>query len=79
MSDRDTPPFADLLRDGGGCGLLIAARDWTSRGLGPIESWSASLRTATLMLLHSPVPMKLCSYVPASYVSQKLAGRMVAL
>ena len=57
MSDRDTPPFADLLRDGGGCGLLIAARDWTSRGLGPIESWSASLRTATLMLLHSPVPM----------------------
>jgi len=37
--------------------MLIAQADWTASGLGRIEDWSASLRTATLILLRSPVPM----------------------
>ena len=57
MSDRGAPTFAELLCRGGGCGDLIAARDWSGSVLGPIDGWPASLRTATLMLLHSPAPM----------------------
>ncbi|WP_205479241.1 PAS domain-containing sensor histidine kinase [Sphingomonas arenae] len=43
--------------DGGGeCGALIKARDW-SGSLGPVASWSQSLKAATGLLLRSPVPM----------------------
>ena len=50
-----SPP--DFLRGGGETGALIAARDWSATALGPIGSWPQSLRTATALLLHSPVPM----------------------
>lgn len=51
------PGFRDSLYSGGICGALIAERDWSQTALGPIEGWSAPLRTATLILLRSPVPM----------------------
>ncbi|QIL03149.1 PAS domain S-box protein [Sphingomonas sinipercae] len=38
------------------CGALIAARDWSDT-LGPPNQWPQSLRTATALLLRSPVPM----------------------
>lgn len=38
-------------------GRLIAARDWSVLPLGPIEQWPQSLRTATTLLLRSPVPI----------------------
>jgi len=36
---------------------LVAAHDWTSTSLGPIEGWPQSLRTMLGFLLRSPVPM----------------------
>lgn len=43
--------------DGGGeCGALIKARDWSGT-LGPVESWSQSLKAATGLILRSPVAM----------------------
>lgn len=47
------PSFLD---GGGECGALVSARDWTD-SLGPPEGWSQSLKTATGLLLRSPVPM----------------------
>ncbi len=53
-ADGDGPEF---VRGGGDCGALIAARDWSSTPLGPIGDWPQSLRTATAILLRSPVPI----------------------
>ncbi len=36
---------------------LIQAFDWSSTALGPIEAWPQSLRTATGLIVLSPVPM----------------------
>ncbi len=36
---------------------MVAAHDWTSTSLGPIEGWPQSLRTMLGFLLRSPVPM----------------------
>jgi PAS domain S-box-containing protein len=36
---------------------LIRAFDWTSTPLGPIETWPQSLKTATGLLIASPVPI----------------------
>ena len=47
--------YPDFLGDSE-CGRLIAARDWSAT-LGPVDSWPQSLRTATALLLRSPVPM----------------------
>ncbi|MGP7796928.1 PAS domain S-box protein [Sphingomonas sp. CLY1604] len=62
MSDasaRSLPDTAALgfLTGGGECGRLIGARDWAATPLGPIEAWPQSLRTATAILLRSPVPI----------------------
>ncbi len=56
LGDAPTPPF---LANGGDCGRLIAERDWSATPLGPIEGWPQSLRTATAILLRSPVPIVL--------------------
>jgi signal transduction histidine kinase/CheY-like chemotaxis protein/PAS domain-containing protein len=46
--------------DGGGeLGALIRAFDWEATGLGALPTWPQSLRTATGMLLLSPVPIVL--------------------
>jgi PAS domain S-box-containing protein len=46
-----------FLTNGGETGTLIAAFDWAATPLGPIESWPQSLKTATALLLRSPVPI----------------------
>ncbi|MDO9487284.1 MAG: PAS domain-containing protein, partial [Sphingomonadaceae bacterium] len=51
------PAHLAFLNGGGECGALIAARDWSTTSLGPIDSWPQSLKTATAILLLSPVPI----------------------
>lgn len=48
-----------FLAGGGELARLIRERDWSQTPLGPLEGWPASLRTATAILLRSPVPMVL--------------------
>jgi PAS domain S-box-containing protein len=38
-------------------GLLVAQHDWASTPLGPLSAWPQSLKTATAMILNSPLPM----------------------
>src|SRR6476469_4175050 len=52
-----TSPAALFRRAGGECGRLIAERDWSQTPLGLLETWPQSLRTATMILLSSPVPI----------------------
>ncbi|MDB5480171.1 MAG: hybrid sensor histidine kinase/response regulator [Caulobacteraceae bacterium] len=52
--DRDAAGF---LRGGGELAALIAAFDWSSTPLGPISAWPRSLKTATSILVHSPLPI----------------------
>ena len=49
----------DFLSGGGELGKLIRLFDWSSTPLGPLEQWPQSLKTATAILLHSPVPIVL--------------------
>jgi PAS domain S-box-containing protein len=50
--------FAQRLLDAGGeTGALIARHDWSATSLGSTEGWSQSLRTATELMLRSPVPL----------------------
>ena len=42
---------------GGEMGRLIREFDWTKTELGPIEAWTPALRTATNIVLHSPLPL----------------------
>ncbi len=51
------PAHLGFLNGGGACGALIATRDWSTTSLGPIEAWPQSLKTATSILLRSPVPI----------------------
>jgi PAS domain S-box-containing protein len=46
-----------FLIGGGALGKRIAAHDWASTPLGPIEGWPQSLRTTIGLLLRSHVPM----------------------
>jgi PAS domain S-box-containing protein len=55
---RDLPHHKAFLDGGGECGRLVAELDW-SNSLGPVESWPQSLKTATALVLRSPVPMVL--------------------
>ena len=56
--DRSIPPSAtSFLRDGGETTSLIRNFDWSATPLGPIEHWPQSLKTATALLLRSPVPI----------------------
>jgi PAS domain S-box-containing protein len=56
-SGADRPPVVDFLAGGGEMGALVRAHDWSATPLGPIEAWPQSLRTATGILLRSPVPI----------------------
>ncbi|MDF4004421.1 response regulator [Luteibacter sp. PPL201] len=58
-SPRDTDTTLSWLDAGGETGALIRAYDWTPTGLGPPDRWPQSLRTATALLLLSPVPIVL--------------------
>jgi PAS domain S-box-containing protein len=46
-----------FLLGGGETGALIGGFDWASTSLGPISGWPQSLKTATALLVHSPVPI----------------------
>nr|WP_240313541.1 PAS domain S-box protein [Sphingomonas carotinifaciens] len=54
VAERNRPGF---LTGGGACARLIEQRDWSRTPLGPIENWDQALRTATAILLRSPVPI----------------------
>ena len=51
------PVSAAFLGASTACGDLIASRDWSATTLGPIADWPQCLRTATALLLRSPVPI----------------------
>jgi PAS domain S-box-containing protein len=53
----DAAVIPAFLRHGGETGRLIAAHDWSATPLGSIANWPQSLRTATALLLRSPVPI----------------------
>lgn len=59
MSDeaRDGDARRNFPRGGGKLGELIRTFDWSRTSLGPIESWPASLKTATNIVLQSPLPL----------------------
>ena len=46
-----------FLAGGGELGRLIAAFDWASTSIGPIEVWPQSLKTAVSLILRSRVPI----------------------
>jgi signal transduction histidine kinase/ActR/RegA family two-component response regulator len=53
------PDPGDLFAAGGEAGRLMAAFDWSSTPVGPVESWPASLRFAVRTVLVSKFPMVL--------------------
>jgi PAS fold len=48
---------ASFLIGGGEMATLISAYDWSATPLGALETWPQSLKTATAILLRSPVPI----------------------
>lgn len=58
-SGADKTSGRAFLQNGGELGERIAAHDWASTPLGPIESWGPSLRTAVGMMLRNPLPIVL--------------------
>ncbi|MCJ2127118.1 PAS domain-containing protein [Methylobacterium sp. J-077] len=50
---------AAILPGGGELGAIVRAYDWATTPLGPIETWSQSLRSAVGTVLLSPVPIVL--------------------
>ncbi|WP_082512305.1 HWE histidine kinase domain-containing protein [Rhizobium sp. Root1334] len=46
-----------FLGNGGEMGALIRDRDWALTPLGPVSEWPGCLKTATSLLLQSPVPI----------------------
>lgn len=50
------PQEFSFLDNAGAAGREIAQTDWTSHPLGPMASWSPSLRTALSMMLSSGFP-----------------------
>ena len=59
MGEPDHPGDAAFLRDGGATAALVATFDWASTSLGPLSGWPQSLKTATAIVLRSPIPMTL--------------------
>src|SRR6195256_658328 len=56
---RQKSKTQDWLVGGGEMGKLIRSMDWTRTPLGPIESWSQSLRTTVSLCLASNFPIAL--------------------
>jgi PAS domain S-box-containing protein len=49
--------LAAWLHSGGEMGRRISEHDWGATALGPINSWSGSLRAIVGFLVHSPIPI----------------------
>ncbi len=47
----------EFLGNGGELGALIRTHDWASTPLGPVSGWPGCLKTATSLVLQSPVPI----------------------
>jgi hypothetical protein len=59
-SGKTDPPSADpFLVEGGEAGALIRAKNWSDTPLGPIDSWSQSLRMMVSFLLANRFPLLL--------------------
>lgn len=56
IDSSQSDPFQFLGHDGE-AGRIIRGFDWSSTPLGPVETWPSSLKTATALLLQSPVPI----------------------
>ena len=50
---------ACFLSDGGAAGALVASFDWSLTALGPLSAWPQCLKTASAIVLRSPMPMAL--------------------
>jgi PAS domain S-box-containing protein len=59
LKPRDAAADVDFLRAGGELGKLIREHDWSRTPLGAPADWPRSLKTATAILLASPVPIVL--------------------
>jgi signal transduction histidine kinase len=55
----DVSDFQDFLAGGGEMGKVIQAMDWSKTPLGPISSWSPSLRTTVSLCLASNFPISI--------------------
>ncbi|MFW3172250.1 ATP-binding protein [Geodermatophilus sp. CPCC 206100] len=55
--ERSGPGDGDPFRDGGENGRLMAAFDWSTTPLGPVDGWPASLRHTVRTVLASRFPM----------------------
>ncbi len=55
VADKNAIP--DFLTSEGQLGMLIRNYDWASTPLGPIHSWSQSLKTTVNLMLHSKNPI----------------------
>lgn len=58
-SESPNPLSETLFAGGGEMGALMRSHDWSQTPLGPVESWSPSLRTAVSMCLSSTFPISL--------------------
>ncbi len=57
IETRDGEDEFEFLGNGGQLGGLIRDRDWASTPIGPARDWPGCLKTATSLLLQSPVPI----------------------
>src|SRR6267142_217431 len=47
----------DFLAGGGQVGALVRSLDWSKTPIGPVESWSPTLRTMVRLILSNRLPM----------------------
>jgi len=59
MGENGKPIAADWLKSSGEMGKVIRSMDWSKTPLGPIESWSQSLRTTVSLCLASNFPINI--------------------
>lgn len=57
--NHNSPWTERLSTRGGEIGRLIAAHDWSTTALGPIDDWSTTLKTLVKLILASPIPQTL--------------------
>ena len=55
-TDYPNEPYA-FLTDGGDAARIIASRDWSTTSLGPVETWSHTLKATCSLILRSPLPI----------------------
>ncbi len=59
MSGNEEPAAVDWLANSGEMGKLICSMDWSKTPLGPLKSWSQSLRTTVSLCLASNFPISI--------------------